>query len=278
MVNTGRLQVLPALIYLITVVSGATITFDCNNIPETCNNMCFAADRGVYFEMHFDPNTSNRDGRRQAAGCLPNPNRCQNNPPTASRITCDEYPFASTHGTGNGGWYSNTGATTRCVSRAECNSQGGSLSAFYQSFGRVDQTPVDVVVSDFAVAPYCQNAGMAPDGDFQTGIQPPNRRDSIIDGFGTGVAPPNKRADNVTVYEYKTAANRTVRSLTGPIDIGTEIFVPNPDWQNNSKVKRMLMRRQGDDDDCTGSRVQVEAASLLEKQELGETDKIVERL
>ena len=39
------------------------------------------------------------------------------------RRSCDEYPFASTHGTGTGGWYSNTGATTRCVSLAECQSK-----------------------------------------------------------------------------------------------------------------------------------------------------------
>ncbi|KAK7032258.1 hypothetical protein VNI00_013217 [Paramarasmius palmivorus] len=276
----NRLQILAGVAYLIVAVSGAQVTFDCNNIPETCNNMCFAANRGVYFQMHFDPNTNNRAGRRQAAGCLPNPNRCQNNPPAPDRITCDEYPFASTHGTGNGGWYSGTGATTRCVSRNECNSQGGTLSAFYQSFNRVDQTPVDVIVTGYSntVAPFCNNGGMASDGQFATGGAPPNRRDSVVDGFGTGVEPPYKRAENVTMYEYKTAAGRTVRSLKGEVEIGTEIFVPNPNWQNNSKVKRMLMRRQDDDDGCTGSRAQIEAASLLDSSELGETDTIVERL
>ncbi|KAL0569030.1 hypothetical protein V5O48_012938 [Marasmius crinis-equi] len=279
MMNTILLRVLAGMAYLIVAVD-AQITFDCNAIPETCNNMCFAANRGVYFEMHFDSNTANRPGRRRAAGCLPNPNRCNSNPPAAGRTTCDEYPFASTHGTGTGGWFSNTGATTRCVSPAECVSQGGSLSAFYRSFNRVDQTPVDVFVENFSntVAPWCNNAGMAPDADFQTGVQPPNRRDSVVDGFGTGVEPPNKRADPA-VYMYRTAANRTVRALTGPADIGSELFIPSPNWQNHPKVKRMLAGRQDDPEDgCTGTETQAQAASLLSNDELGETDKIVERL
>ncbi|ESK87205.1 hypothetical protein Moror_5852 [Moniliophthora roreri MCA 2997] len=274
--NTSRLQIFALAAYLIAAVSGATVTFDCNNIPETCNNMCYASNRGVYFAMHFDPDTNNRGPRRQAAGCLPNPNRCSTSPPTPQRVTCDEYPFASTHGTGNGGWYSGTGATTRCVSSFECSSQGGTLSSFYQSFGRVDGTQVDVVVENYSstVAPYCNNAGMAPDADFQTGGAPPNRRD-LLDGFSTGGKPPVRRAE---VYEYRTAGNRTVRSVTGPLEIGSEIFVPNDGWQNNPKVKAMLARRQDDDEGCTGSKVQIDAASLLENDELGATDKIVERL
>ncbi|KAL0569031.1 hypothetical protein V5O48_012939 [Marasmius crinis-equi] len=277
--NTSLLRVLAGMAYLIVAVSSATVVFNCNTIPETCNNMCFARNRpGAYAGLHFDPNASNRQGRRRAAGCYPNPTRCKSNPPSPARTTCDEYPFASTHGTGTGGWFINTGATTRCVSLAECRSQGGSLSAFYQSFGRVDQTLVDVMFTNPAAAPYCVNAGMAPDADFQTGVQPPNRRDSVIDGFGTGVERPNKRADPA-VYVYRTAANRTVHALSGPADIGSEIFIPNLDWQNHPKVKRMLAGRQDDPEDgCTGSKIQAQAASLLANDELGETDKIVERL
>ncbi|ESK94016.1 hypothetical protein Moror_12910 [Moniliophthora roreri MCA 2997] len=278
MMNTSRLQIFALAAYLIAAVSGATITFDCRRIPETCNNMCYASSHYTYRPMHFDPNTDNRRGRRQAAGCLPNPNRCSTNPPNTQRVTCDEYPFASAHGIGNNGWYSNSGATTRCVSSAECSSQGGSLSSFYQSFNRVDGTRIDIVVSEFSstVAPYCNNPGLASDGNFRRGGRPPNRRD-LPDGFNTGGKPPVRRAE-AEVHQYKTANNLTVRSLTGPLEIGSEIFVPNNEWQNHPKVKAMLARRQNDDGGCTGTTAQMDAASLLEKHELGTTDKIVERL
>ncbi|KAI3596131.1 hypothetical protein WG66_008946 [Moniliophthora roreri] len=127
---------------------------------------------------------------------------------------------------------------------AAANGQGGALSSFYQSFGRADGTQY-------------QNDNMAPDG-----IQWRGR-------------PPVRRADNVTVYEYRTAVNRTIRSITGPLEIGS--VCPNQEWQNNLKVKAMLARRQ-DDDDCTSSKTQMEAAGMLEKDELGATDKIVEQL
>ncbi|TFK43120.1 hypothetical protein BDQ12DRAFT_621997 [Crucibulum laeve] len=269
------------LISFVGLANAAVVNFDCTRIPETCNNMCFASNRLVYFEQHYDSNTGNKDGRRQAAGCLPNPNRCNSNPPAAGRTTCDEYPFASTHGTGNGGWFSNTGATTRCVSTTECNSQGGSLSAFYQSFGRVDQTPVDVTVSGFSaqVAPFCNNAGMASDGQFATGGQPPNRREDE-DEFGTGVEPPNRKRRNTGErFVYLTSTNRTILSLTGPLDMGSEIFVPNHNWESNLKVRALLEKRQDTDNDvCSGTSRQAAAASMLTTEELGSTEKIVQRI
>ncbi|ESK83810.1 hypothetical protein Moror_13541 [Moniliophthora roreri MCA 2997] len=126
---------------------------------------------------------------------------------------------------------------------AAANSQGGALSSFYRSFGHADGTQY-------------QNDNMAPDG-----IQWRGR-------------PPVRRADNVTVYEYRTAVNRTIRSITGPLEIGS--VCPNQEWQNNLKVKAMLARRQ--DDDRTSSKTQMEAAGMLEKDKLGATDKIVEQL
>ncbi|KAK7050824.1 hypothetical protein VNI00_004935 [Paramarasmius palmivorus] len=272
------LRTLAYLTIVVLNVSALPVTFDCNAMPETCNNMCYAMNRGVYNPMHFDSNPANRAGRRTAAGCKPNPNRCQNNPPTALRITCDEYPFASTHGTGMGGWYTGTGATTRCVSRAECSSQGGTLSAFYQSFGRVDGTLVQVMmINTGAATPYCLNPALAPDANFQTGIAPPNRRD--IDGFATGGRPPSRRNSNATLYEYKTAANRTMLSISGPIDIGTKVFVPNLEWQNHPKVNGLLgVDADGDEDVCDDNAARVVAASMLEVDELGEFDQIVERV
>ncbi|KAI3601419.1 hypothetical protein WG66_002589 [Moniliophthora roreri] len=279
MMSMSYLQIFALAAYLIAAVSGATVTFNCNTIPETCNNMCFALNRRVYNPLHFDPDTRNRRGRRQAAGCVPSPNRCSRTPHTPARVTCDEFPFASTYGLDpalrpNLGWFVATGATTRCVSTAECRSQGGSLSAFYQSFGRVDGTLINVAFTNPNNAPYCRNPGMAPDADFRTGTRPPSRRD-LLDGFSTGGKPPVRRAK---VYEYRTAGNLTIRSVTGPLEIGSEIFVPNDEWQNNPKVKAMLARRQGDDEGCAGTRVQMDAASLLENNELGATDKIVEQL
>ncbi|TFK45765.1 hypothetical protein OE88DRAFT_1097909 [Heliocybe sulcata] len=85
--------------------------------------MCFAVNcRQLPGVLDFDdPSATVKRGRRNAAGCTRR-NRC--NGRTDGRTTCDEYPFASTsQGGGN--------AVTRCVSLAECRSQGGSLSSFY---------------------------------------------------------------------------------------------------------------------------------------------------
>ncbi|KAK7050831.1 hypothetical protein VNI00_004942 [Paramarasmius palmivorus] len=235
--------------------------------------MCYAAFRLVYFRMHYDANRNNKPARRTAAGC-PRSNRCNTNPPTPSRITCDEYPFASTHGTGANGWYSGTGATTRCVSLGECRSQGGSLSTFYQSFGRVDGTPVDVVVTNYNVSPWCVNPNMAPDANFRTGTAPPVRRGGLNE---TSTDARSVKNENGTFYEYLTAANRTILSLTGSLDIGSQVFVPNAEWDINPKVKGVLSRRQDENDDCDADSF-MDAVSLLGEDELGEFDRIVERL
>ena len=161
--------------------------------------------------------------------------------------------------------------------------QGGTLSAFYQSFGRVDQTPVDIVVAGYiGVADWCSNANMAPDAGFFTGGPPPNKRSRISEklGFFTGGKPPNKRAESPPVYMYQTASNRTVRAITGPLEIGSSIFVPHADWQINEKVASFLAKRQDDapNDDCAGTDAQMTAASMLSVPELGEHDTIVAKL
>ncbi|KAK7020235.1 hypothetical protein VNI00_013195 [Paramarasmius palmivorus] len=156
------------------------------------------------------------------------------------------------------------------------NAAGGMLNAFYRTFNYADNTTVNVMVSNIGNSPWCSNPNMAPDNDFRTGSRPPS---FAGDGDGNGNA--LNANGNVTVHEYRTAANRTVRSLSGPVEIGSEIFVPNADWENNPKVKDMLQlfRRQDDDDDCTsGSALLQEAASKLDAEELGESDTIVERV
>ncbi|KAF7966146.1 hypothetical protein HWV62_39922 [Athelia sp. TMB] len=240
------------------------VVFNCANIPP---------NRRVYFQMHYDSNTNNKAARRVAAGC-PTPNHCNTAPPAAGRttanISCDEYPFASTHGVGNGGWYSNTGATNRCVSQAECNSQGGSLSAFYQSFGQVDQTPFGVQVTNYGNLPFCTNVNQPSDGQFATGVRPPVRRDVELAARNDTIS--------VALHEYKTAGNHTIRSLTGPLAVGDKIFVPNEDWQTHPKAAAVLAKRDGPNDICTGTTAQLEAASKLATGELGTYDTVVKAL
>ncbi|KAF7974693.1 hypothetical protein HWV62_11467 [Athelia sp. TMB] len=231
--------------------------------------MCFAANRNVYYALHYDSNVSNKPQRRVAAGC-PKPNHCNTAPPPGGRTTCDEYPFASTHGTGNGGWYSNTGATNRCVSQTECSSQGGSLSALYQSFNQVDQTAIGVVVANYTHLPFCTNVNQPSDGQFATGTRPPYRRDME---FAT-------RNDTIPAarYEYKTTNNQTILSLTGPLAIGEQVFIPNENWQTNPKAAAVLIALDGPNDDCTGTAAQLEAAGKLTSAELGVYDAVAQAL
>ncbi|KAK7032260.1 hypothetical protein VNI00_013219 [Paramarasmius palmivorus] len=273
MFKTNVFQILAGAAYIVTAVSGAQITFDCSKL---------VGEDVQQYVLRLQPscllaNALQQCGSQpswQKASCrLPSESQqvLKIHLPTPARTTCDEYPFASTYGLGASGWYSNTGATTRCVSRQECSVQGGSLAAFYASFGRVDNTPVDVFVQNHAASPWCNNAGMAPDADMKTGSKPPS---FVGDGNETTVNP-----GNGTIYEYRTAANRTIRSLSGPVDIGSEVFVPNLEWQKNPKVSSMFADDQLDDDDCEGgSALMQEAVGMLEAHELGETDKIVERI
>ena len=161
--------------------------------------------------------------------------------------------------------------------------QGGSLSSFYRSFNRVDGTAVDVTVSGYSanLAPFCNNANLASDGQFATGGRPPNRRGTDEDEgeFGTGTEPPSKRNEGEH-FVYLTSANRTILSLTGSLPMGSEIFVPNPDWESNIKVKDFLQKRQDDTDNdvCSGSARQFAAADMLSLEELGSSETIIQRL
>jgi len=140
------------------------------------------------------------------------------------------------------------------------------LSAAYQSFGQVDQTLIGVQVDNYDNLPFCLNTNQPSDGQFATGVQPPYRR---------GV----KHVElNNTRYEYKTAGNRTILSLTGPLAIGDKLFIPNASWQTNPKAAAVLNELDESDpnDVCTGSAAQLEAASRLTMEELGEYDSVVQ--
>ena len=80
------------------------------------------------------------------------------------RHSYDEYPFASTHGTGNGGWYSNPGATTRCVSATEWQRKLTPQTCYHLSSTilprprRVTKCPLSVIRSgrsDTSCSWYC---------------------------------------------------------------------------------------------------------------------------
>ena len=143
------------------------------------------------------------------------------------------------------------------------------MSAFYQSFGQVDQTPFGVQIINYANLPFCTNANQPSDGQFETGVRPPYRRDAEI----------VERNDTISVarYEYKTAKNQTILSLTGPLAVGEQVFVPNENWQTNPKAAAVLIPSlDGPNDDCTGTAAQLEAASKLSTAELGVYDTIMQ--
>lgn len=143
------------------------------------------------------------------------------------------------------------------------------MSAFYQSFGQTDGTAIGVTVSNYANLPFCNNPRQASDGQFSTGTRPPYKRNvESVERNGTV---------SVGRYEYETASGRTILSLTGPLAIGEDIFIPNDNWQTNPKAAAVNdVALDGPNDDCTGSAAQLEAASRLSSGELGVVDTVVQ--
>lgn len=254
---------LAALVSLAAVATAVDVNFNCDNIPETCKNMCYHANNFDYAQMTFDDPTQNvKDQRRTAAGCGSN-NRCNTNPPTNDRTTCDEYPFASTTG-----WYDGTGAGTRCVSLNECRSQGGSISAAYQSFGRVAGTPIDAVFEFDTTDPdsYCADPNKPSDGQFEEGVQPPVRR---------GLAP-KRRSSPPAQNWYRLKSGRKVLAIGRELANGTNVLVPKNWWDSHPE----FAKRQDDDNDgcgATAARMMM-AVRDLSADEVGSYDPVVERI
>ena len=96
------------------------VVFDCSVTPNACTNMCWGAYCSNYeVSLEFDnPSEDTKKARRQKAGCLPNPNRCNppNNGNDPDNNSCDEYPFASTSNADN------VQQTTRCIPGSENSS------------------------------------------------------------------------------------------------------------------------------------------------------------
>jgi len=135
------------------------LEFDCNTVPEICNNMCF----GIYCKGHPSTLTINRGGctaARKSNLCgAANPNYCSAKDGFAPNYSCDEYPFAST----NEGSAAGSNAATRCVPKGQNSSQGGKISGLYrngQGSGRLaDGTPFTVTFANTGAAGYCGAAG-----------------------------------------------------------------------------------------------------------------------
>lgn len=252
------------LLSLAVVAIAVNVNFNCANIPETCKNMCYHANNFGYFQMVFDDPSRNVKGqRRTAAGCGGN-NRCKTNPPTNDRTTCDEYPFASTTG-----WYAGTGAGTRCVSRSECNSQGGSISAAYQSFGRVAGTVIEAVVEFDPNDPnsYCANPSKPSDGQFAQGVQPPVRR---------GLEP-ERRSFPPAQNWYRLKSGRKVLAIGRELANGTNVLIPKNWWDSHPE----LAKRQddSDNDDCAATTARMMMAVRdLSVDEVAWFDPVVERI
>lgn len=114
-----------------------TVAFDCKNIPNVCENMCWGTKctetHGALATLEYD-GRAKKDPviaqRRKAAGCPSSYNRCSNSPKAKSRwpvpdFNCDEFPFASTKDS-DGNTHAN-----RCVPKKENSSQGSALQKFF---------------------------------------------------------------------------------------------------------------------------------------------------
>ncbi|EPQ52520.1 hypothetical protein GLOTRDRAFT_95418 [Gloeophyllum trabeum ATCC 11539] len=172
---------------IVLLLAGLTyaqnLAFDCSRIPETCKNMCYGVNcRNLPTRMTFDdPSAATKKQRRDDAGCT-KPNRC--NGRTDGMTTCDEFPFASSQeGGGN--------AVTRCVSQAECWSQGGSLSGFYRGLRNNQQSRFTISFTNEGNIPWCVGpgyGGCTNDGEeYQHGA--PARRRDLSGDLGNITAP-----------------------------------------------------------------------------------------
>jgi len=117
------------------------LQFNCGTMREVCNNICY----GIFCKRAPATLTINRlncrDARKSNNCGKFNPNYCSVRWPTskggpfAPGYSCDEYPFASTD---EGLTYSDRTAT-RCVPKGQNSSQGGQISRFYRTGGKLKQ-------------------------------------------------------------------------------------------------------------------------------------------
>ncbi|EIM86062.1 uncharacterized protein STEHIDRAFT_111606 [Stereum hirsutum FP-91666 SS1] len=130
-----------------------TLAFNCDTIPNVCQNMCFGAakDSGrLSLSAKRPPNARMRERKTlvdqrtridAARDCevviYSSPEKPSykytdyaSNPSFAAGNSCDEYPFASTL---EGQLAAQDAAATRCVPRGENSSQGGKISGFYRN-------------------------------------------------------------------------------------------------------------------------------------------------
>ncbi|MCJ1266761.1 hypothetical protein MMC22_006646 [Lobaria immixta] len=150
------------------------VVFDCSVTPGACTNMCWGAYcSGYEVLLSFDKASKKvKRDRRAKAGCGKG-NRCGDQSPDPDGNSCDEYPFASVEEADK------VQQVNRCIPGSEQDSQGGTLSSFYQNslksapgqfivgFGNPDDSAVQYCNYD----QHCLNDGnqflgddLAPDG------------------------------------------------------------------------------------------------------------------
>lgn len=132
--------------------------FTCDKVPEVCTNMCYGAfclDVGESLN-HDTKDESTQNDRRKVAGCLPKPNRCSTKKDHDPGYQCDEYPFASTVSDGG-----SSKRVNRCVPKKQNSSQGGTITAFYNSDYCHSDTPCKFTVGfeNPGNIKYCDAAG-----------------------------------------------------------------------------------------------------------------------
>ncbi|KAJ3831588.1 hypothetical protein F5878DRAFT_674226 [Lentinula raphanica] len=122
----------------------AQMEFNCQRIPDVCNNMCHGLNcLNIKNEFTRQTNkaTCKANRKRNQCGVNSGPNRCSSlyegadglysqKPAGVAKMSCDEFPFASTEEASKLSQPSDF--STRCVDASQNSSQGGQIAAAYK--------------------------------------------------------------------------------------------------------------------------------------------------
>ncbi|KAJ3965070.1 hypothetical protein EV361DRAFT_873492 [Lentinula raphanica] len=122
----------------------AQMEFNCQRIPDVCNNMCHGLNClqiKNQFTRQTNKATCKANRKRNQCGVNSGPNRCSSlykgtdglysqKPAGVAKMSCDEFPFASTEEASKLSQPSNF--STRCVDASQNSSQGGQIAAAYK--------------------------------------------------------------------------------------------------------------------------------------------------
>lgn len=133
---------------LTATASGQTITFQGNQLPCISYNIRTAQNGGSPANLTRTTNQQ-QIAQNRAAACTSafrNAVAAINQTYPNNRVSCDEYPFASSNQGGGG-------SRAMIVPLAENNSQGGQLSGFYNQNNIVNNSPYSVATANVPPAP-----------------------------------------------------------------------------------------------------------------------------